>query len=291
VLSLVEHLNGRLAERMLRDRGRLRAVASAILSLHARDRLKKFVCGRWQPSGGCTDALVSLTSWTPRLRMLPLVLIGIVAQTQRPKSVFVWLTTEDLARIGRTVRDVFAAWGVEFRECQNFGPHKKWLPLIREGISNPFVICDDDVFYPANWLKSLLDEDRNDAYVGTRCHKMTYGADNQIRSYDHWERRISWTGDASHDLFITGIGGAIIRPERISDRFRDWESIRVQCPQADDIWLKAAHLAAGVPCYKTKFTFPCLEVPDSQESGLLLSNVDQGGNDRQMKILDGYLLR
>jgi hypothetical protein len=291
VLSFVEYLNGRLAERLLRDRGRLRAVASAILSLHARDRFKKFVCGRWQPSGDCTDALVSLTSWTPRLESLPLVLIGIVSQTKRPKSVVVWLTTEDLARIDKTVRDVFAVWGVEFRECQNFGPHKKWLPLIREGVSNPFVICDDDVFYPANWLKALLDEDRNDAYVGTRCHRMTYAADNQIRSYDHWERRISWTGHASHDLFITGIGGAIIRPERISNSFCDWGRIRAECPQADDIWLKAAHLAAEVPCYKTRFTFPCLEVPESQKSGLLLSNVDKGGNDKQMKILDAYLLR
>ena len=58
---------------------------------------------------------------------------------------------------------------------------------------------------------------------------------------------------------------------------------------SDDIWLKAAHLASGIPCYKTQFSFPCLEIPGSEASGLLLTNVDQSRNDQQMAIVKKYL--
>jgi hypothetical protein len=153
-------------------------------------------------------------------------------------------------------------------------------------MSAPFVICDDDVFYPTGWLEALVREDRSDAYVGVRSHRMHFHENGKIASYASWDKQIPWTGHASHDLFITGIGGAIIHPSRIQKEFRDWEGIQKHCPQADDIWLKAAHLAAGIPCYKTRFTFPCLEVPDSQRSGLLYTNVDKCGNDKQMKILE-----
>jgi hypothetical protein len=67
--------------------------------------------------------------------------------------------------------------------------------------------------------------------------------------------------------------------------FRNRDRISKLCPNADDIWLNAAHYVAGIPKHKTRFSFPCLEVPCSLASGLQYSNVDQGGNDNQMKVL------
>jgi len=275
-------LNCPLATQLLRNRGKLRAWSSSVLALSASSQYARLLSGRWRPRGVCAEIVVSMTSWRPRLQSLPLVLVGLLAQKQRPKTILVWLTVNDIARISPETRDLFEVWGVRFRECIDFGSHKKWLPLIAEGMADPFVICDDDVFYPRGWLEGLLREDRSDAYVGTRCHRIRFQKDNSIASYEAWEREVAWVETPAHDLFITGVGGAIIHPRRISDDFRDWDKIRKQCPQADDIWLKAAHAAAGFPCYRTKFTFPCLEVPCSQESGLLGSNVDNGGNDKKM---------
>lgn len=284
--SLIKYLNGPVASRLLRNRGRLRAWSSMILARETRKRVNCFIAGEWTPAGATTEIPVSLTSWGPRLATLPAVLVELLAQTLRPKTIFIWLTSDDLGQIAPATRIMFEAWGVCFLECPDFGSHKKWLPLVAEGATEPFVICDDDVFYPNGWLEGLLREDRGDAYVGTRCHGICFGDNGTVDRYETWDKVIGWRGSPSHDLFVTGVGGAIVHPRRISDKFRDWSNIRAQCPQADDIWLKAAHVEAGIPCYRTKFTFPCLEVPSTQRSSLLQSNVDDGGNDRKMNPLN-----
>lgn len=279
-------INGCFAAAALHNRGKARAAAAILLAWSAKNRFANFASGRWKPESETADIAISLTSWAPRLATLPLVLTGLLAQTLRPRAIFIWLTSDDLGRIAPSTRRMFEKCGVCFRECPDFGSHKKWLPLVAEGVTEPFVICDDDVFYPSGWLEGLLREDRGDAYVGTRCHRMRFGDNGTVDRYEAWDKVVAWRENPAHDLFVTGVGGAIVHPQRISDKYRDWANIREHCPQADDIWLKAAHLEAGVPCYRTKFTFPCLEVPSTQSSSLLQSNVDRGGNDRKMGSLN-----
>jgi hypothetical protein len=189
------------------------------------------------------------------------------------------------------VIDKFSAHGVRFEACDDLGPHKKWLPMIESGTRDPFVICDDDILYPRDWLGRLIHEDRRDAYVGVRCHEIRYDSAGIPLSYEKWSRDVAWEPEPSKDLFITGCGGAIIHPERIRDEFRDRGAIFEKCPRADDIWLKAAHAAAGIPCYKTRYSFPCLEIPGTGESSLMQTNVDAGGNDRQLEAVRQYFLQ
>jgi hypothetical protein len=284
---LLETLNGPLGWRVLRNRGRARAFVSRLLQKNTQRRLHVFLSGNWQPSppaSGGRGFAVSLTSWTLRLEALPLTLISLLDQKLRACEIHVWLTVEDLGRLPQAVVEAFSAHGVIFQTCKNLGPHKKWLPMLQIGYEWPFVICDDDIFYPRDWLRSLIKEDRSDAYVGTRVHRMgACGSD--LAGYESWSRDIAWDGKPSEWNFITGCGGAVIHPERIGSDFRDWDRIQNECPKADDIWLKAAHLAAGVPVYKTRYSFPCLEIPGTGESALLAANVDSGGNNSQLGIL------
>ena len=284
---MLDFLNGEFAWRLMRNRGRTRAMVSLLLAKLYYHRLQKFIKGDWTPPFGpnaSAGVAVSLTSWKPRLESLPLVLTGLLLQKLRPKRIFVWLTPEDLKFLDEGVRERFTAEGVDFRPCENFGPHKKWLPLVREGWNEPFVICDDDIFYPSGWLENLIAEDRDDAYVGTRAHRMTLFGD-ELAGYESWARDIAWSGEASEFYFLTGCGGVVIHPERIGPDYRDWGKIQNACPKADDIWLKAAHLDAGIRVYKTRFSFPCLEVPGTGESALLTGNVNSRGNDIQMQVL------
>jgi hypothetical protein len=280
-------LNGASGARLLRDRGRCRAWVAQRITAGRRRRLRRLLADpetvrpAVRPGGIC----VSLTSWRPRLGGLPLVLLGLLEQTVRPESIYVWLTEQDKARLDTPVQAAFEYHGVQFRTCDDLGPHKKWLPLVESGATAAFAICDDDILYPADWLERLAQEDRADAYVGARCHRMCWTSDGVLRPYVDWTKDVDWTGEPAGDLFITGCGGAIVHPERLGREFRDRQRIAEECPRADDIWLKAAHVAVGVPCYKTRFSFPCLEIPESQGSGLMATNVDQGQNDRQMRIL------
>jgi hypothetical protein len=183
----------------------------------------------------------------------------------------------------------FSAYGIGFETCDDLGPHKKWLPMIEGGASDPFVICDDDILYPRNWLKNLLADDREDAYVGTRCHRIQRDESGMPLSYEKWNRDVDWESFPSRDLFITGCGGAIIHPNRINSDFRDRGAILDKCPKADDIWLKAAHAVAGIPCYKTRYSFPCLEIPGTGATSLMQTNVDNGGNDSQLRAVMHWL--
>jgi hypothetical protein len=252
-----------------------------------RRKLSDFSSGSWQPTtpvAGQNSLAISLTSWTPRLETLPLTLICLLDQTVRAHGIHVWLTDDDLARLPAPTLEAFSAHGVSFQVCENMGPHKKWLPMIRMGFQKPFVICDDDIFYPCSWLGSLVEEDRPDAYVGTRIHRMA-GRGPELAGYESWSRDICWDGKPSEWNFITGCGGTVIHPSRIGADFRDWDRIKNACPKADDIWLKAAHLAVGIPVYKTRYSFPCFEIPGTGESALLAANVDCGGNDSQLGVL------
>ena len=67
--------------------------------------------------------------------------------------VHVWLCAEDQEMIEARHRDFFAEHGVQFHETDNIGPHKKWLPLIESGHETPFVIADDDTYYPRDWFE------------------------------------------------------------------------------------------------------------------------------------------
>jgi hypothetical protein len=161
--------------------------------------------------------------------------------------------------------------------------------MIESGASKPFVICDDDILYPRKWLESLIREDRTDAYVGTRCHRIQYDPNGFPAPYSHWKHDVVWDGISSHNLFVTACAGAIIHPDRIGGDFLDRKRIMEHAPKADDIWLKVAHAAAGIPCYKTHYSFPCLEMPGSFETSLLQSNVDDGGNDLQLAAVKHWL--
>jgi len=285
--GLLEFLNGPFGWRWMRNRGRTRAFVSRLLLSQTRRKLSDFFSGSWQPTtpvAGQNSLAVSLTSWTPRLETLPLTLMCLLDQKARAHGIHVWLTDDDLARLPLSVLEAFSAHGVSFQVCENMGPHKKWLPMIKMGFQQSFVICDDDIFYPRSWLASLLAEDRPDAYVGTRIHRMALRGP-ELAGYESWNRDICWDGKPSEWNFITGCGGAVIHPSRIGADFRDWGRIQNACPKADDIWLKAAHLSAGIPVYKTRYAFPCLEIPGTGQSALFATNVDSGANDGQSGVL------
>lgn len=279
------------SERLLRDRGRTRTFLASCWHQRLTRTYEQFSKGKWTPSEPAfsSDTLISLTSWKPRLPDLPLVLLTLIQQTCRPGGINVWLTEGDLRRLDDKVVTLYRPFGVIFRTCDDLKSHKKWLPLLESGHCDPFVICDDDILYPRSWFEGLISENREDSYVGCKCHRIVYREDNSITPYRSWEKQINWHQEPSTSVFVTGCGGAIVHPNRITEEFRDRRTIFSKCPNADDVWLKAAHQAAGFPCYKTKYSFPCLELPESGTSGLAQANVDGEGNDVQIQNVSEFL--
>lgn len=233
-------------------------------------------------AGSAGLPVVSLTSWRPRFGSLPFVLLNLLEQDLLPSKIIVWLADKDYDLFDRQLMRLFEQSIVEFRKTQDFGPHKKWLPLAQLS-DEPFVICDDDIFYPDSWYRSLIEADDKLSCVAHRCHRLKLSPTENVLPYEVWDKDIEKAASSAHDLFAVGCGGVLIYPDRISKRFRNFETIENVCPKNDDIWLKLAHLDSNTPSQKTSYRLPCLEYLDTQAVGLMQTNVNQNGNDIQIK--------
>lgn len=277
---------------LLRDRGRSRNFIAKSIQGRKEAQLKAFVDGEKQlrVASAKSDIAISMTSWAPRAKTLPLVLLSILEQKLAPPIVYVWLAPEDEVMIKAEHKEFFEGHGVEFHVTEDIIPHKKWLPVLELGRKEPFVIIDDDTYYPKDWFSSLVAEavQYPENILAHRCHRISVDNDHQLLPYDQWQKDVRYDGKASNYIFPTGCGGVMIQPDAIGEDFRRRDLIDKLCPIADDVWLKAAYLQSGFKCRKSHYSFPCLDYPGTQESGLAVKNVDQGANDQQLKDVFDY---
>jgi hypothetical protein len=174
--------------------------------------------------------------------------------------------------------------GLEIRSCEDIGPHKKYYPLI-DSFETPqaFVTCDDDVLYPLDWLQRLVSasEVHPHCVVAHRARQIQLEVSGEVCPYATWPHAVDDVPDFRK--FAIGIGG-VLYPPAMSAALRDaGEGFRTVCPRADDVWLKAVSLRAGlqVSQVSSKFLF-LIDVPGMRESGLAKVNVSGGGNDAQI---------
>jgi len=283
---------GKLITALLRDRGRSRRFLISRMQHEQQVRLDAILEGNKKPqiSARTCDVPISMTSWMPRKDSLPLVLLSMIEQSLRPAAVHVWLCAEDQEMVEASHREFFAEHGVQFYEADNIGPHKKWLPLIESGHETPFVIADDDTYYPRDWFEGLVKEgaEHPDEIIAHRCHQMKVDANYHPRPYAEWQRGVTGQKKSSHYLFAVGCGGTLTRPAAISEEFRSRELIDKLCHRADDVWLKAAYIHSGHKVRKSEYDFPSLDYPGTTQSGLAVTNVDQGENDHQLQQVFQY---
>jgi hypothetical protein len=283
---------GKLITALLRDRGRSRRLMINWFQHKQQVRLDAVLEGSQKPriSERQSEVPISITSWMPRKDPLPLVLLSMIEQSLRPVAVHVWLCAEDQAMIEGRQRDFFMEHGVQFHETDNIGPHKKWLPLIESGQEEAFVIADDDTFYPRDWFEALVGEGAKhpDEIIAHRCHRMLLQDNGMPEAYAHWPRGVTGQKESSHFLFAVGCGGTLLRPVAITEEFRNRELINKLCHRADDVWLKAAYIHSGYRVRKSRYDFPSLDYPGTTQSGLAVTNVDQGENDQQLQQVFQY---
>jgi hypothetical protein len=276
--------SGPIFEKVLRNRGRGRAAFGRFCKGKLQRAHRDLCSGAWEPPAAksSSDVSISLTTWRKRLGDLPLVLCSLIQQSVQPSNIFVWVSQADYTRL--TDRHfIFGRYNVHFRICDDLGPHTKWLPMLESGYTEIFAICDDDIIYPRTWFETLTSEIRTDAYVGLRAHRISRNPDQTISPYVQWEKQVTYSGAPSVDLFITACGGAVIHPVWIAPEFRQRRHILKYAPKQDDVWLNAMHSSIGKHPYKSKYSFPCLELPGSASVGLARTNVEGGENDWQIR--------
>jgi hypothetical protein len=229
--------------------------------------------------------IVSLTTYGVRLATVYLTIESIARGAVRPSRLILWLDDcapdrcpDDLKRL--------AARGLEILMTDNFGPHKKYYPYVQstEVYEQPLITADDDVLYPRDWLDGLVTEYRRNPSVihCWRAHVMGI-SNGAILPYLKWKNCSS--SETSFLHFWTGVSGSAFPPALLRQLRAAGTSFRSQCPTADDIWLHANALRAGLRVKQIKRfqrNFP--ELPGSQAGSLCNLNVVHSWNDAQIAM-------
>jgi hypothetical protein len=228
--------------------------------------------------------VLSLTTYGVRIQSVYLAIESIAAAAFLPSRFILWLDDEaTLSNLPDTLRRLEAR-GLEVRLTENLGPHTKYYPTlgVLSDLSQPLVICDDDQLYTRQWLAKLMDAYRENPGVVNcyRAHVIRMLRDG-IAPYKEWSSCRSDKPSMLH--FATGVSGIALPPilqQQLRDIGTEFKSL---CPKADDIWLHANAVRAGLPTRQIgswQRNFPI--VPGTQRLALMQSNVEGSQNDVQI---------
>lgn len=247
----------------------------------ARNRLSR------SPVTGTAPVVVSLTTYGARFRNVHLVVESIGHGTAKPQRILLWLDEGQFSLARPSVLSRLERRGLEVRLAQDLGPHKKWFGVVNgrnEHDDFPLVTADDDVFYARDWLRALVDAHVREpnSVVAHRVRRLSLDG-TDLAPYSTW--RMAPSGSRSFANFSTGVGGTLYPPAVLAALAKGGLTFLTCAPRADDVWLHATSLRAGVPTRHVlgRGTSIIVPVRGARGGGLFDANVGGGGNDDQIR--------
>lgn len=228
------------------------------------------------------NVVVSLTSFPARIQHVDLSIKSLLHQTIRPGKVVLWLAQEQFegVRIPQQLIDL-CNYGLEIRFCrEDILGHKKYYYSMLEYPDKVIVTYDDDLIYAEDSLEKLLVmHKRNpDIIVCNRGREIALTAEGEIAPYTFWKvngtepfhipsyRRMASTG-----------AGTLYPPGCMPEETFNLEKIKTLALTADDLWMKAMSIVAGIPVVRTSERSKglCLSCPNR---GIALADRNVEGN-------------
>lgn len=243
---------------------------------------------------GDTPVVVSMTSYGLRANLVFAAVESIAFGIARPRRMILWLDEEELFLDPPVELVRLQRRGLEVRKCADLGPHKKYYPYVAAGDdgSSALVTADDDCFYSRRWLKGLYEAhlETPENVIGYRVKKIAINPDGTLGPYNEW-RDVS-TVQASFSHISTGVSG-VLYPKSVQRALAARGELFLEAaPRADDLWLHATAVSAGVrtrQVHKTSTNY--MELPTAGRTSLYQENVERGANDRQARLVyDTHLL-
>src|SRR5690606_29967954 len=106
-----------------------------------------------------SSVIVSLTSFPARINLVHIAIKSLLNQSKRPKKIVLWLGDEFFPHGEKTLPKSLLElkqFGLEIEFCRDLGAHTKYFYAFQKYPNNLIVTVDDDIIYPRNLLKVLL---------------------------------------------------------------------------------------------------------------------------------------
>lgn len=239
-----------------------------------------------RPATSDHGPVVSLTSYGHRLRKVFLTAESIARGTLKPSRLIIWISDPDVLSNPPRSLVRLARRGVELRPCPDIGPHKKYFPLVMESDDglDSFVTADDDVYYHARWLSTLVAAHRQhpSQVIALRAREIGVTTRDEIAPYSTWD--LAARGACSARVFPTGVGG-VLYPRRVIQELRAaGDAFLDVAPRADDVWLHMLTLRSGTVARQiaSPSRHELIPVRGAGAQGLWEENVQSKGNDVQI---------
>lgn len=234
--------------------------------------------------------IVSLTSFPPRMPLLWLVIESLKRQSIQPDKIILWLSEEQFdsidslpTKLRDEIDDVF-----EIRFVSgDVRSHKKYLYSFIEYHHDYVITVDDDIIYPSDMIESLIMEKKKSPkdIICRYGFKMTYTKD-EIDPFSKWIE--DYKLGESDFCFGSG-GGTLFVPSELYPDVVNIELAQQLAPLADDLWLNAMCLLAGLHVRVISRDL-LLPVKNDNDVRLCTENVGANKNDLQLRnIIDYYI--
>ena len=250
--------------------------------------------GLYQGEMRKNPVVVSLTSFPARFSGICLCLKSLLLQNEKPDRIVVWFGSDTKeSDLTEEMRDL-TRYGIEYRfdPDRNLLAHKKYWYAMQEFENALIVTADDDLFYPPDWLSSLLSlhERCPDCVIARRVHRMKGDGKGGLAPYNLWIDQYRRERGPSLALFATGGSGALYPPGLLPPETFSLDAINSLCREADDVWLKCMELLAGVRVvWVPSREVDQLGVEARQAAALSDRNVGECLNDRLLRrVIDAY---
>lgn len=231
--------------------------------------------------------VVSLTSFPPRFPYLGPCLKSLVLQDLKPDKIIMYLgndcTESDITEEMRS----YEQYGVEFRidPDENLMPHKKYYYAMQQFPDSIIVTADDDVIYPANWLRSLYESyQQYPSVISARRVHFIQIKNGKLAPYDHWIDQIRSVRRPSKRLIAIGNGGVLYPPGCLDEKAFAVEDIKSLCLRNDDLWLKCNEVRLNIPVVWVR-NWKVEPAAIHSEMTLSSGNIFTGKNDAVLRLL------
>lgn len=234
------------------------------------------------------DVVISLTSIESRLKVIDLTIRSLLDQNVSFSHINLWLHHDLKTKLPSRL---VALACDRFRICYSDETcsHRKLLETLRLGEHQTVVTCDDDMMYPKDWLRRLLQSHikHPGAIVAHECRVINYDTSGKLQPYKTWHSQAA--GETNSATLAIGYGGVLYPPNVMHSDVFDAMLYAKLAPRADDLWYKAQSLRLGVSVFRTECPAPKpMPIAGSQWISLKKHNVREDGNYLQWKKLDEH---
>ena len=253
---------------------------------------KKIQFGLNQSDKRMEKVVVSLTSFPPRFANIHLTLKSLLLQSEKPDRIIVYLGSDSSRELFTNEMLDLEQYGIEYRidSERNLKSHKKYFYAMQEFPNDVVVTADDDVYYPSNWLSSLIQSYKKfpNAVSARRVHLMKKNR-NDLAFYNYWEDQCRRLKTPCFSLIATGCSGILYPPHCLKPIAFDETIFRKICFDADDIWLKCMEVLNDVPVvWVYNWEVDPQDVAVSTKGALSSLNVDCRKNDAYLHNVMDY---